>query len=428
MIHKALEELFDTILFFIGVFGVLIFFLGYWKNAFQIRYAEEVLRDFLGKIAITGKVTKEDYEWLHRNLYEIDSKYELKMQWVSYQEQPVYSLFRKEELTEYFYGRNSVKLPLLEEYHLPLLQSPEEELQMQMETNESVLAAVEKDYLPLPDENSELEIYAVRPLQEVYVNEKLITVCKVISSNAVYYTEAKDVVASEPGETELEVMVEGEVYKVPVQVICHPRTIQCENNHTITNEKDIIEMRKQTGTIVCPYCRVLPQEIFCETPEVTIKTGEELTGKKLRVRVVYKDGSTGYITPEAEEWQDNYDKEFCGEQMVTIRYRNAETQVAVTSQNDTCSQCGKECNDRCREDYFEYPYCLECLSQMYIFTGRVQIQENLIAGKELLSVLDTEQEVLFSRDDFVVLELKTGRSRTILQKKIAIDGRKGNGQ
>ena len=72
MIHKALEELFDTILFFIGVFGVLIFFLGYWKNAFQIRYAEVVLRDFLGKIAITGKVIKEDYECLHRNLYEID--------------------------------------------------------------------------------------------------------------------------------------------------------------------------------------------------------------------------------------------------------------------------------------------------------------------------------------------------------------------
>jgi len=428
MIHKTLEELFDTILFFIGVFGVLIFFLVYWNNTFQIRYAEGVLQDFLGKIAITGKVTKEDYEYLQWNLHEIDSKYELKMQWVSYEEKPVYSLFRKEALADYFYGRNSVKPTQLEEYHLPLLSGKEEELHLQTETNASVLAAVRQDYLPLPDEKSQLEISAVRPIQEVYENEKLITVCKVIDANTVYYTEARETVVTESGETELEVMVDGKVYKVPVQVICHPRIIQCANGHTVLNEKEIIEVKKQTGNILCTYCRILPQKLFCNTSEVTIKTGEELTEKNIRVRVEYEDGSTGYITPESEAWQDNYDKEFCGKQIVTIRYRNTETQVTVISQNNNCSQCGKECNDRCRKDYLDYPYCLDCLSQMYIFTGQIKTQENMITGKELVSMLDTDQEVLFSRDDFVILELKVGKSITLLQKKIAIDGRKRNGK
>lgn len=428
MIHKILEEAFDTILFFAGVFGVLILFMGYWENTFQLRYAEVVLQDFLGKVAITGKVTKEDYECLQRNLYEIDSRYELKMQGITYQEKPIYALYNKEELQEYFCERNCVKTFLPKEYHVPLLQCSKEELQLQTETNASVLAAVQQDYLPLPDEAMQLKISAVRPLQEVYENEKLITVCKVIDSNTVYYTEAKETLAKESGETELEVMIDNEVYTVPIQVICHPRTIQCERGHTIINEKEIIETGKQTGVIVCPYCRILPERIMCEVPEITINTGEDLTETKLRVKVIYQDGSKEYITPESEEWQDNYEKEFCGEQTVTIMYRNAETQVSVTSQNDTCRQCGNECNDRCREDYLDYPYCLDCLSRRYIFTGRVEIQETLMNGKEVMSVLDTEQEVLFSRDDFVVVEIKTGRGKSLLQKKIAIDGRKGIGQ
>ena len=47
MVHKLLEELFDNLLFAAGVLGVLVFFIMYWEQSFQIRYAEVVLHDFL---------------------------------------------------------------------------------------------------------------------------------------------------------------------------------------------------------------------------------------------------------------------------------------------------------------------------------------------------------------------------------------------
>ena len=423
MIHKVLEELFDILMFFVGVFGILIFCLLYWKNAFQIRYAEVILQEFLGQIAITGKMTKDDYERIQRNLYEIDEKYDLTMQTFQYQEQPVYSLITKEKLSTYFQERNIVKSYLFKEYIPPLLPELNDELKLQTETNASVLAAEEgQGYLPLPVENKEIMVTVVRPRQEVYENEKLITVCKVISSGTSYYVEAGEIVAKESGNVNLNVQMNGAVYQVPIQVICHPRTIQCGNGHTINNDEGIIEEIKQTGIIPCPYCKILPEKIFCGVPDLHIKTGTELTEENIRAEVVYQDGSIGYITPEMQEWQDDYDKNFCGKQSVTIRYRNAETHLMVISENDSCLQCGKECNDRCSEDYLDYPYCLDCLSEMYLFTGQVKAEESIITGKELLFLLDTEHEVIFKRGDFFVLELRKGKYKILLQKEVLIDG------
>ena len=102
MVHKLLEDLLDNFLFAVGVFGVLIFFIIYWERSFQIRYAEVVIHDFLWKASVSGKVTKDDYESLHRNLYSIDPKYDLEMQWVQYLEHPEYKLFSENELKQYF--------------------------------------------------------------------------------------------------------------------------------------------------------------------------------------------------------------------------------------------------------------------------------------------------------------------------------------
>ena len=421
MVHKVLEELFDTLLFFVGAFGILIFFLVYWNNSFKIRYAEVVLQEFLEKIAFTGKITKENYEELQRNIYSIDAKYELKIQCIGYQEQPVYSLVAKDVLKERFQEKNIIKQVSLEEYEVPLLEETEE-LQLQKETNASVLAAVNRDYISLPVENASTEIIAARPRQEVYEGEKLVTVCKVISSDYVYYIEAGEIVAKESGEIELDVTVDGVTYKVPIQVICHPRIMQCDNYHTFINDNDRIEEKKQGGSISCPYCRMLPERISCNASEISLRTGEDLTEKNIGIEVIYMDGSVGHVTSESKEWQDNYDIEFCGKQTVTIRYRNAETQLIVISENGSCHQCGKNCNDRCREDYRDYPYCLDCLAQMYVFTGQVRLEEQMLAEKELLYLLDTEQELLLSRGDFVTVELGKGRYKTILQRKVTIDG------
>jgi hypothetical protein len=63
---------------------------------------------------------------------------------------------------------------------------------------------------------------------------------------------------------------------------------------------------------------------------------------------------------------------------------------------------------------------------MYIFTGQIQVKEKIIAGKELLSLLDTESEILFSRGDFIMLEYGKGRNKTVLQRKVTIAGTKRN--
>lgn len=427
MIHKVLEELFDTLLFLTGVLGMLLFFFLYWNCSFQIRYAEDILQEFLGKVAVTGTVTKEDFQILQKNLYEIVPTYELDIKCFRYQEQPVYALVSQENMHSYFQSENRIKLHDFEEYQLPVLQELQEpeKLQLQTETNASVLAAEKQEYyLPLPVENMKMEITPLRPQQEVYEGEKLITVCRVSDSNTCYYAEAMETFAKKSGETELSVEVNGELYHVPVQVICHPRTIQCDEGHTLINDRQMLEEKKQTGSVSCPYCRILPRQISCVVSEIRFKTGEELTEKNIGIKVTYMDGSSGFITPESTEWQDNYDKEFCGTQLVTIRYRNAETNLAVITENDPCRQCGKACNDRCKNAYLEYPYCLECLADMYIFTGQIRLEERITEGTEFLALLDTEQELIFSRGDFVMLELEIGRDRTLCQKQVTIDGNK----
>ena len=422
MVHKLLEDLLDNFLFAVGVFGVLIFFIIYWERSFQIRYAEVVIHDFLWKASVSGKVTKDDYESLHRNLYSIDPKYDLEMQWVQYLEHPEYKLFSENELKQYFQERNRKKNILLKEYDSPVLQAKPEELTLQKETNASLLAAEKTELLPLPMDGTETVVTAVRPEQEVYEGEKLITLCKVLSQNVNYYVEAKDVIAKNSGEIDLEVVVDGIVYKVPVQVICHPRIVECKNGHTVTNEKMIIESQKQTGIILCPYCRLLSGRISCEISELSIKAGEKLTRDNIGIHVYYMDESYAYITPESEGWQDNYDEEFCGRQLVTIRYRNAETRLVISSENSNCIQCGNKCNDRCAEDYENYPYCLKCLSRKYIFTGQVRTEEQILYGNELLSILDNNRELIFSRGDFIVLKYGLGRRKTIVQRKVSIDG------
>ena len=77
-----------------------------------------------------------------------------------------------------------------------------------------------------------------------------------------------------------------------------------------------------------------------------------------------------------------------------IRYRNAETKITVISENESCLQCKKECNDRSRKDYLNYPYCIDCLTKMLIFTGKTEIQERVIPEKELLVELETKQEFI----------------------------------
>lgn len=425
MVHKILGEIYDMLLFLCGVLGILVFFLLYWKESFQIRYAESVLREFAEKVAVTGKITGAEYGRVLNELYSVETDIALKIQCFLYEEQPVYAYLSEEEWKKYFQDGNQIVQTAWKEYSLPLLQGDENEMQLQTETNATVLAAEQQDYLPLPYENAQTEIIAVRPEQKLYEGEKLVTLCRVVSPDGNYYIEAPDVVAKQSGTIQLKLILDEKEYLVPIEVLCYSRTLECENGHKIPNTKAVIDERKETGYVSCPYCRIIPKSICAMVEEPKLMTGDELTKACLQLEVLYLDGSIGYATPESEDWQDNYDAGFCGDQTVTVRYRNAETQIMIKTENGTCKQCGKECNDRCLKDYRDYPYCIGCLSKMLKFTGKTKLKEEIINTRELVSKLDKEGKFLFQRDDFVTMELQLGKRKTLVQQKITMAGKNG---
>ena len=105
MIHKWLEEWHDTWLYLFLVVGGTIFFLWYWTDQCQIRYAEAVLEAFITDVSVDGNITPEEYETMIRNLDKINPKYAVEIRCMEYAVQPVYGLIPKERLKEEFRQR-----------------------------------------------------------------------------------------------------------------------------------------------------------------------------------------------------------------------------------------------------------------------------------------------------------------------------------
>ena len=57
MLRIWLEEWFDTLLMLFLVFGSLLFSFYYWKEQYNMRYANVVIEDFLEKASTEGKVS-----------------------------------------------------------------------------------------------------------------------------------------------------------------------------------------------------------------------------------------------------------------------------------------------------------------------------------------------------------------------------------
>ena len=425
MIHKVLEEWFDTLLYVGIVIGLMGFFCLYWGNEYSFRHAKAVLHEFLDKASVSGKITEEEYVGLNNALHDIYPGASLEISCYRYSKQKIFDLIPQEKLERDFAGRNSKKKIELKDYEIQIPKIDVNSLCMQTETNASVLAADKKEYLPLPKDETQVIICAVRPIQEVYIGEGLITLCRITDSNGVYYKEAAYAEAQKSGEVFLELVLEDRIYPVPIEVICHPKTVLCSNGHCIVNTKEIIEEKKLTGKIKCTYCSMLPMQLICDESELHIKTGEMLTGNQIRILVTYLDGNTEYVSPDSKDWQDDFDSNYCGKQEITIHYRNMETNLMVVSENPICEKCGKECNDRSYEDYVKYPYCLECLSGMHFLTGEIREEELLLSKEDLFAELELKGEILLNRGDFFVMICKRGKNMSVMQRKIRIDGKSG---
>lgn len=422
MMHKWLEDWHDTLVYLGAVFVLLGFFLSYWKGEYQNRYTEVILQDFLSSAVTSGKITLESYESLIRKVKNINLMYDVDVCVVEYVQKPVYALIPKEQLAEYYVGRNKRKEVEFCSYQPDVVEENPEFLCLQNETNAQLFSSV-RNKLPLPEENSVWKTEALEPVQNVYEGEPLLTICRVISEEGAYYAEAQPMNAETSGMVYLELKLEGRNYQVPVQVYCYPRIVVCENGHEVVNSEEHLTERRTISSGQCPYCAAIPAYIFCNKELLRKETGVTLTGQDIGIAVVYMNGMQQYIYPDSEEWQDSYDANFCGIQQVTVRYRGKEDTFLVISENEACQNCGGECNERNYQDYSKLPYCLTCLSDMELFSGIVY-EEYSSSSEEIWIHLDENMEKNLKIGEFVqVILLKGSRCVSILQEMVKQDGK-----
>ena len=423
MIHKWLEEWYETGLYLLLIAGGTFFFLWYWVGQCQVRYAEVVLEDFLTEVSVDGKITLEEYEKVIWNLEKINPEYTMEIRCVEYEMQPV--LIPRDRLKEYYEERNIRNVKEFSAYPGMVQWEDADSLCLQTESNETILAAESKDWLPLPDDDRE-ECVAVRPYQELYEGENLITLCRVHSKEGVYYTEAEEIKAYSSGTVYLRLAEGGKEQLVPVEVLCHPRRVLCNHGHVIVNSVNVLEKSKEKGELACPFCETYPERMECVTALLYKKTGQRLTSEEIQIKVTYLDGHEEIITPETEEWQDSFDTNFCGLQPVTVYYRGMEEVFSVITENDVCKACGKTCNERCYSDYVSFPYCVDCMSGVELFSGEIFEEEQWTSTKELVACLDESGEYVLQTGDMILVYVKKKKQyQTLLYKKIMRDGKEG---
>jgi len=106
MLHKWLEEWYDTLLYLGVLVGCIALFNSGWKKEYQVRYAEAVMQEFLAEVSVKGKITREDYVWLTENIEQIKTEYQVELICLEYMLQPIYALLSRETISEYYLSRN----------------------------------------------------------------------------------------------------------------------------------------------------------------------------------------------------------------------------------------------------------------------------------------------------------------------------------
>lgn len=420
---KWIEEMVDFLLLLGILAGFLLFFLLYWKDSFQMQYAEMEVNTFLTKARTEGKITSEMLDELIRRVNEISSSYELDISCREYQTRPVYDRMSSSVLAQYYMERNVRKKQEKGTETPWVVEEDAGKLKLLQESNDTILAG-NSEYLPLPSTEGVKEIKAVREQQKVYEGEELITLCLIRYEDGIGYAEAEPVKAEASGTVFLHLVLEETSYQIPVEVECHPRYVTCTYGHQIVNSMDILLEAEQTGVIGCPYCEAIPESLQANTAFLNRKAGKALSEEELWVTAVFSDGSSKLITPQDNDWQDDYDENYNGIQTVTISYHGTETNVQIFSENGRCMQCGGSCEGRTYTDYAAFPYCTDCMSQVTLFTGTVYEEEIVTEYPVLQSVLEEAKEVLLNKGAYLCVRIcQNGKIRSLYQETVLTDGR-----
>ncbi len=425
MLRIWLEEWFDTLLMLFLVFVSLLFSFYYWKEQYNMRCASVVIEDFLEKASTEGKVSIQELEVLLQQIQRIDKQYILECIYTGIKLEPCYAKIQKEQLDNYYFKRNLRKEFVLTEQDIFIPEEIVEGLCLQEETNASILASGKEHYLPLPEDKAIFSITAIRPKQKVYEGEALITLCLVISEDGNYYVEAEPIVATHSGNVYMIANINGKQEYVKVEVSCYKRELICEKGHKFANTKERIEQMEQTGMQpICSICQKLPKQVQCNQTTVVLKTGESLVNTPLFLEVTYLDGHVEKIFPFMEGWNDNYDKNFCGIQTVTIQYKQLRDTVVVISEGENCLNCGNVCTGKAHKDYIEFPYCTECMAQYPLFTGEVYEEQWRMNLRELIIFLENERVLFMEEGEQLTVAIKKENTYVLMKEKRVIRNRK----
>lgn len=425
MLRKWLESWFDSFSFIGGTILFMSLFFYYWTTEYQNRYAELVIQEFLTEVAADGSIKVEEYERLKRNLDKINSSYMAEVCCIEYKETPIYTLYSGEKLTQYYMDRNKKRMTVFFPDEPEFEELGVENLQLQKETNETVMSEVQ-NRLPLPEEGTVWKVEACYPNQKAYEGEMLLSVCRIASDEGEFFAEAQPVMATYSGIVFLTVSLGGDKYQVPVQVECYPRIVYCKNGHAVPNTEPVAAVGEEISVKGCPYCRKIPEEIVCSTELLQIEAGTELIETDIGITVKYLSGDIVLVTPESMEWQDDYDENYCGIQVVTVQYRGKTDSVTIITHNNGCKQCGADCNERCYEDYIRFPYCINCMSRVELFSGSVYEEEYRTEEDKFLEELYRFGKRRLHIGDIVQVYLsKKKKYITFLQEVVLRDGEIG---
>lgn len=398
---RITEKFFDVILFLgIGMVSLLLFGC-YWEGEYENRCAEAVLEAFLQQTSIQGGFSAEEFEILLNDIQRIDRELSVELEVTKQHMEPCYALLTKERISDYYIGRNVRKTKEMIPAELVETEENTDQMKLQTDTNASILAEGKTQYLPLPEENMEYGVFAVRPEQWVYEGEELITLCLVTSDEGYYYVEAEPICADRSGKIKLRLYIGSELYEPEVNVRCEPRTKRCENGHVITNTRERIAQEQNGECVECPLCRKTPVKVTAEIVQAVYPVGSPLERILPEAEVVFLDGHTEVIRPGDIGWQDDYDENYCGFQTVTIMYYSATTVVTIVTEGAMCKNCKETCGVRSFTDYQEFPYCASCMSEVPLFTGEVFLEEQKMGYAGLVAQMDSAGNVSLEKGDFI---------------------------
>lgn len=363
---------------------------------------EQITREFLNDAGIDGVITEQELERYMFSLASI-GEYNVGLSYTSYQTEPYYAYYGETELTEYFSLRNAKKELLPESELSPIEVTDIDKLFLQETSNAEVVADHSKNgMVSLPQGSTGgLEYSSVVTNQEVYVGEPLVSVLQVRQNGVSYLAVGDTMYATMSGEYDVPITMGGEYTGVFTHVIAWEREVMCSEGHTYACTKDVLELYKANGTWeLCPYCAGYIEDITITPNNISVLVGTEASALPLDVVVTYMNGDTKTIP--FTDLATNYDKQYAGEQLLTVSYCGTTKQVGtITTYCPNCIECGTMISNRNADDCSKYPLCNICLTKKPLFLGTCIKVVNDVDDKTIRDAIIADGKFIMERDAYI---------------------------